>query len=63
MNLWIKKLQDVYKRQGMRITIDTNSKNIKKIPFEVLFEDDHLIVVNKPSGLLTICLLYTSRCV
>lgn len=26
---------------GMRITIDTNSKNIKKIPFEVLFEDDH----------------------
>ena len=39
---------------GMRITIDTNSKNIKKIPFEVLFEDEHLIVVNKPSGLLTI---------
>lgn len=39
---------------GMRITIDTNSKNIKKMPFEVLFEDDHLIVVNKPSGLLTI---------
>ena len=39
---------------GMKITIDTNSKNIKKIPFEVLFEDDHLIVVNKPSGLLTI---------
>lgn len=39
---------------GMRITIDTNSKNIKKLPFEVLFEDEHLIVVNKPSGLLTI---------
>ena len=39
---------------GMKITIDTNSKNIKKMPFEVLFEDDHLIVVNKPSGLLTI---------
>lgn len=39
---------------GMKVTIDTNSKNIKKMPFEVLFEDDHLIVVNKPSGLLTI---------
>lgn len=39
---------------GMRITVDTNSKNMKKMLFEVLFEDDHLIVVNKPSGLLTI---------
>ena len=39
---------------GMKITIDTNSKNIKKMPFQVLFEDEHLIVVNKPSGLLTI---------
>lgn len=39
---------------GMKITIDTNSKNLQKMPFEVLFEDEHLIVVNKPSGLLTI---------
>ena len=39
---------------GMKIMVDTNSKNVKKMPFEVLFEDDHLIVVNKPSGLLTI---------
>lgn len=39
---------------GMKITVDTNSKNVKKMPFEVLFEDDHLLVVNKPSGLLTI---------
>lgn len=39
---------------GMRIMIDTNSRNLKKLPFEVLFEDDHLLVVNKPSGLLTI---------
>lgn len=39
---------------GMKIMIDTNSKNVKKMPFEILFEDDHLIVVNKPSGLLTI---------
>ena len=26
----------------------------KTLPFEILFEDDHIIVVNKPSGLLTI---------
>jgi 23S rRNA pseudouridine1911/1915/1917 synthase len=39
---------------GMNITIDTDSKNKKTLPFEVLFEDDHIIVVNKPSGLLTI---------
>ena len=39
---------------GMNITIDTESKNKKTLPFEVLFEDDHIIVVNKPSGLLTI---------
>lgn len=39
---------------GMNINIDTESKNKKTLPFEVLFEDDHIIVVNKPSGLLTI---------
>ena len=39
---------------GMNITIDTESKNKKTLPFEILFEDDHIIVVNKPSGLLTI---------
>ena len=39
---------------GMKITIDTNSKHIQTLPFEIVFEDDHLIVVNKPSGLLTI---------
>ena len=39
---------------GMNIVIDTDSKNKKTLPFEVLFEDDHIIVVNKPSGLLTI---------
>ena len=38
----------------MNITIDTDSKNKKSLPFEILFEDDHIIVVNKPSGLLTI---------
>lgn len=39
---------------GMNIMIDTDSKNKKTLPFEILFEDDHIIVVNKPSGLLTI---------
>ena len=39
---------------GMNIMIDTDSKNKKTLPFEVLFEDEHIIVVNKPSGLLTI---------
>jgi len=39
---------------GMNILIDTNSKNKKSLPFDILFEDDHIIVVNKPSGLLTI---------
>lgn len=39
---------------GMNIVIDTDNKNKKILPFDVLFEDDHIIVVNKPSGLLTI---------
>lgn len=39
---------------GMNIVIDTNSKNKKVLPFDVVFEDDQIIVVNKPSGLLTI---------
>lgn len=39
---------------GMNIMIDTDNKNKKTLPFNILFEDDHIIVVNKPSGLLTI---------
>ena len=39
---------------GMTINIDTDSKNKKSLPFDILFEDEHIIVVNKPSGLLTI---------
>lgn len=39
---------------GMNIMIDTDSKTKKSLPFDILFEDDHIIVVNKPSGLLTI---------
>ena len=39
---------------GMNIIIDTDNKNKKELPFDIVFEDDHIIVVNKPSGLLTI---------
>lgn len=39
---------------GMNIIIDTDSKNKKALPFDILFEDEHIIVVNKPSGLLTV---------
>ena len=39
---------------GMNIAINTTNKNTKELPFDILFEDNHIIVVNKPSGLLTI---------
>lgn len=39
---------------GMNIMIDTDNKNKHTLPFDILFEDDHIIVVNKPSGLITI---------
>ena len=39
---------------GMNIVIDTDNKNKKELPFDIVFEDNHIIVVNKPSGLLTI---------
>ena len=39
---------------GMIIVIDTNQKNQNSLPFDILMEDDSLIAVNKPSGLLTI---------
>ena len=39
---------------GMNIVIATENKNKKTLPFDILFEDEHIIVVNKPSGLLTI---------
>lgn len=38
--------------KGMTIVIDTENK--QKLPFDILFEDEHIIVVNKPSGLLSI---------
>ena len=37
---------------GNIITIE--SKNNASLPFDILYEDIHIIVVNKPSGLLTI---------
>lgn len=42
---------------GMNIIIDTDNKNKKELPFDIVFEDEHIIVVNKPSGLLTIATL------
>lgn len=39
---------------GMNIIIDTENKTQKTLPFDVIYEDNHIIVVNKPSGLLTI---------
>lgn len=39
---------------GMSIMIDTDNKNKKELPFDIIYEDDNIIVVNKPSGLLTI---------
>lgn len=38
--------------KGMTVIIDTNNK--AKLPFDILFEDNDIIVVNKPSGLLSI---------
>lgn len=40
--------------KGMIINIDTKSKTTGKLFFDILYEDDYIIVVNKPSGLLTI---------
>jgi len=39
---------------GMNIVIATDKANSKSLPFDILFEDNHIVVVNKPSGLLTI---------
>ena len=39
---------------GMNIVITSEKTNYKDLPFDILFEDNHIVVVNKPSGLLTI---------
>ena len=33
------------------VVIDTNKKKLNKIPFAVLYEDENIIVVDKPAGL------------
>lgn len=38
--------------KGMTIIIDTSKSS--RLPFNILYEDDYIIVVDKPSGLLTI---------
>lgn len=38
--------------KGMVINIET--KNKSSLPFDILYEDNYIIVVNKPAGLLTI---------
>lgn len=40
--------------KGTIIFIDTKSKNKALLPFPVIYEDQNIIVVNKPSNLLTI---------
>ena len=39
---------------GMNIIITTDKSNNNSLPFDIIFEDNHIVVVNKPSGLLTI---------
>ena len=39
---------------GMNIVITTEKSAKGSLPFDIIFEDSHIIVVNKPSGLLTI---------
>lgn len=39
---------------GVEIIIDTSGKKNNNLIFDILYEDDYIIVVNKPSGLLTI---------
>lgn len=40
--------------KGMTIIIDKKSRHTNNLFFDILYEDDYIIVVNKPSGLLTI---------
>jgi 23S rRNA pseudouridine1911/1915/1917 synthase len=45
-------------RCGSEVTVQTNKKEIlvasRKYPFKIVFEDDDIIVIDKPAGLLTI---------
>ena len=39
---------------GMNIIINTENNSKKTLPFDILFEDNNILVVNKPTGLLTV---------
>ena len=39
---------------GSKIIIDTKSKNSFTLPFPIIYEDNNIIVIDKPSNLLTI---------
>ena len=39
---------------GMELIIDTSSRKKNSLIFDIIYEDQYIIVVNKPSGLLTI---------
>ena len=55
MKIIVKKEGELYKIiPGMNIVISTDNNMRKELPFDILYEDDYIIVVNKPSGLLTI---------
>ncbi len=36
---------------GMNIVIQTENSQKKELPFDILLEDSHLLIINKPSGL------------
>lgn len=40
--------------EGSKIVIDTKKKKEFILPFKIIYEDDNIIVVDKPSGLLTV---------
>lgn len=40
--------------KGSTIYIDTKTKEKSSLPFKVLYEDNYIIVVDKPAGLLTV---------
>jgi 23S rRNA pseudouridine1911/1915/1917 synthase len=58
VNGTISKKRDHCLHKGDEVTIQTNKREIiaasRKYPFKIIFEDDDIIVVDKPAGLLTI---------
>lgn len=39
---------------GQRVEVRVNSTNYKKLPFPIVYEDEDLIVIDKPAGMLSI---------